>query len=97
MGKKQRAFPAEFKARVALEGIKGQLTAAQIASQFEVHPTQISNWKRQATKGLVGVFKNGTVNGACDNQTQVDKLYQQIGKLQVENDFLKKAVYQGST
>jgi transposase len=96
MGKKQRAFSAEFKARVAMEGLKGQLTAAQIASQFEVHPTQIPNWKRQATKGLVVLFKNGGSKEVGDNQAQIDRLYQQIGKLQVENDFLKKAVYQGS-
>lgn len=96
MGKKQREFSAEFKAQVAVEGIKGNLTVGQISSQFGVHSTQISNWKRMAQKGLVGLFKKGGINSPDVSQAQLDKLYQQIGKLQVENDFLKKAVYRDS-
>jgi len=93
MGKKQRVFTAEYKARVALEAIKGQSTVAQIASQFEVHTTQITMWKKRAIVGLVGLFKKGAQNGKEDSQVRMDKLYQEIGKLQVENAFLKKAVY----
>ena len=96
MTKKQREFSAEFKAQVAMEGMKGDLTVAQISSQFGVHSTQISNWKRKAQKGLVGLFKKGGTQAPDVSQVQVDKLYQQIGKLQVENDFLKKAVYRDS-
>lgn len=96
MEKKQRTFTAEFKARVAIEAIKEHLTVAQIASQFEVHTTQISNWKRQAKKGLVSLFKSGQATTDKGHQLEVDKLYQQIGKLQVENTFLKKAVYRDS-
>jgi transposase-like protein len=92
MGKQQRKFAADFKARVALEALKEVRTAAQITSQFKVHVTQVSKWKKQAILGLVDVFKKG---GKPDTgrQDEIDQLYQEIGKLQVENAFLKKSVY----
>ena len=89
--KKQRKFTAEYKARVALEALKGLKTISQIASEYQVHPTQVTNWKKQALSTL----KSGFVKGSADRQDnrQLDQLYQQIGKLQVQNDFLKHAVY----
>jgi len=93
MGKKQRQFSTEYKARVALEAIKGRKTISQIASEFDVHPSQITSWKRQAMSVLKeGFKKRGGSNGQSESR-QTDKLYQQIGKLQVENDFLRHAVY----
>jgi transposase-like protein len=94
MGKQQRKFGADFKARVALEAIKGSQTFAQLTSHYKVHTSQISKWKKQALSGLVEIFKKGSQNKGSDNhQGELDELYQQIGKLQVENAFLKKSVY----
>jgi len=95
MGRRNRQFTTEFKSRVALEAIKGRKTISQIASEFDVHPTQINNWKKQAINGIkVGISKPSTV-GSHDGgeQKRMDGLYKQIGKLQVENDFLRNAVY----
>ena len=92
MGKQQRKFAADFKVRVALEALKGDRTAAQITSQFKVHMTQVSKWKKQAMIGLVDVFKK-SVKRDPDRQDEIDQLYQEIGKLQMENAFLKKSVY----
>lgn len=92
MGKKQRKFAAEFKARVALEAIRGSQTISQITSQYKVHISQVSKWKKQAIEGLSDVFKAG--RKTTDNQqTEIDELYREIGKLQMENAFLKKSVY----
>jgi transposase len=92
MGKQQRKFAADFKAKVALEALKEGRTAAQITSQFKVHVTQVSKWKKQAVLGLVDVFKKGA-RPDTNRQDEIDQLYQEIGKLQVENAFLKKSVY----
>ncbi len=93
MGKQQRKFSTEYKARVALEAIKGRKTISQLASEFEVHPTQITTWKKQALNNLKDSFKSGRKGSEIDSKQEKNKLYQQIGKLQVENDFLKQAVY----
>ena len=96
MGKTNRKFNNEFKARVALEALKGHKTLSQIASEFRVHPTQINNWKKQALLGLKTAFTSaGKEPGEMDKK-KADVLYKQIGKLQVENDFLKQAVYPGT-
>ena len=95
MRKKSRKFSAEYKSRVALEAIKGRKTISQIASEYDVHPTQISNWKKQALNGIKQGVENPRDQGSNDggHQKKMDTLYKQIGKLQVENDFLKQAVY----
>lgn len=89
----RKKFSSEFKARVALEAIKGQKTIAQISAEFKVHSTQIAHWKKEAMSRLVDVFEGKIESPAEAHSKEVDQLYQQIGKLQVENDFLKKAVY----
>ncbi len=93
MKNKQRKYSKEYKSRVALEAIKGRKTIAQLASEFEVHPTQISNWKKQALKTLKEGFARGSKREGTGTEKVVDNLYRQIGKLQVENDFLNQAVY----
>ena len=93
MTKPNRTFNIEFKARVALEALKGNKTLSQIASDFGVHPTQICNWKKQALGGLKSVFSSSRTGLRETDKKQLDVLYKQIGKLQVENDFLKQAVY----
>ena len=93
MGRReQRKFSTEFKARVVLEALKGRKTISQLASDFQVHPTQITTWKKQALNGLKNSFKSRG-GGEPNSKKHMDTLYKQIGKLQVENDFLKQAVY----
>ena len=87
----RKKFSNEFKAKVALEALKGDKTLAELSSQFEVHPQQIITWKKKALEGLPELFqrKNG-VSGKEESSIDSDKLFQQIGKLQVENEWLKK-------
>ena len=85
----RRKFTAEFKARVALEAIKNQLTLSELSRKFEVSPIIISRWKSELIANVASVFE-GKVAEAEESE-DVDKLYAQIGQLKVENDFLKKS------
>jgi len=88
--RKRRQFTAEFKARVAIEAIKGQKTIQEIAAHYEVHPSMITTWKRQALAELPQVFSDQRSRAAESDEALKDALYQQIGKLQVQLDWLKK-------
>ena len=91
---KRRKFSAEFKAKVALEALVEDLTLAQLASKYDVHPNVISNWKRQAQAGMVETFSG---KGRRDNKShdeKVKELHAKIGQLTIENDFLQKAFAQ---
>ena len=91
MNNQRRNFSADFKAKVALEALKEQKTVAQLAEEYELHPTQIAEWKKQAQERMAGLF--GDTRGEKEvhqTEVQVEKLYAQIGQLKVENDFLKK-------
>ena len=91
MSGKRRTFTAAFKAKVALEAIKGQRTVSEIAQQYQVHPNQVSTWKRQAIEHLSATFEDGRRRReAADEEALRDQLYQQIGKLKVELDWVKK-------
>lgn len=86
----RKRHSAEFKAKVALEALKGLKTINEIASEMEVHATQITLWKKQAQEGLQEIFA-GNHRGKPKNQEPlIEQLYQQIGRLQVELDWLKK-------
>jgi transposase len=87
----RRRFSAEFKAKVALEAIKGHETVAELASRHGLHPTQIAAWKREAVQRLAEVFDEK--NGARDQNrdAELTKLHAKIGQLVVERDFLSKA------
>ena len=87
----RRRFSAEFKAKVAIEAIQGHLTVAELASKYEVHPTQIAAWKREAIEKLAQVFveKGGVRQQSRD--AELTKLHAKIGQLVVERDFLSKA------
>ena len=87
-GRKRRRFDAKTKARVALEAIRERKTASQIASEFSCHSSQITKWKRQALDGLPGVFDQGGV--PIDDGKEVAQLYEQIGRLKVDLEWLKK-------
>jgi len=77
-------------AKVALEAIKEEKAIAEISSRYEVHRTQITNWRKRALEGIKEIF-NGRREKASENkEKQIDELYRQIGKLKVENEWLKK-------
>ena len=89
MGERRR-YDSRFKAQVALEAIRNQQTISQIASQYGLHPNQVSKWKRRALEGLVELFSDGKGRKERDQQKLIDELYGQIGQLKVELDWMKK-------
>lgn len=90
MANKRKQYSAEFKAKVALEAVRGEKTVPQLASHYEVHPTVIHGWKRQLLEGVSGIFETGNPSTTHDSgpQAQIDQLYRTIGQLKVERDFL---------
>ena len=88
---KRKRYAAEFKAKVALEALRGDLTAAQLATKHGVHQTMISEWKRQAVEGLAAVFSGKTQAKEGSREGELEKLHAKIGQLVVERDFLAKA------
>ncbi len=87
---KRKQHSKEFKAKVALEALKGQKTANEIAAEYGVHPSQINTWKKRAQEALPDAFRRGQDRDEVQSEAEKDRLYQQIGKLQVEVDWLKK-------
>lgn len=92
MKEHRRKHNPAFKAKVALEALKGEETVAQLASRFGVHPSQIHKWKKEFTDGAAGIFGNGHDQKKSDNQQLMAQLYQQIGQLKVERDFLENVL-----
>ena len=90
---KRRRYGAEFKAKVALEALRGELTTAQLATKHGIHPTMVSDWKRQATQGLTAVFadRSAAQETAKATEAEVEMPHAKIGQLLVERDFLAKA------
>lgn len=86
----RRKFSADFKAKVVLEALRERSTIEELARKYELHPTQINAWKREAMNNMSSVFGTDKSEAAADNEQQIEKLYAQIGQLKVENDFLKK-------
>ncbi len=89
MGKKRNKYSAEFKAKVALAALKNEETISELSSRFGVHPTMINNWKRTLLEGAADIFDKGQ-KSRKQTEAQIDELYRQIGRLQVERDFLSK-------
>ncbi len=86
----RRVHSPVFKAKVALEAIKETKTIAELAGMYSVHATQITKWKRKAVEGLGEIFSDQKQQRKKDNDELIQELYQQIGRLKVEVDFLKK-------
>ena len=89
MRKLRKQHSPDFKARVVLAALREDRTLNEVAARFEIHPTAITRWKKQALEGLPGVFSGPARGQNGDDELQAD-LYEQIGRLKVELDWLKK-------
>jgi len=92
MKEKRRKHSPSFKARVALEALKGGETIGELANRFEVHPNQIYKWKNTLTEGASSIFGGDGNQKKKDDANLVAQLYQQIGQLKVERDFLENGL-----
>jgi putative transposase len=92
MAGKRKQHSAAFKAQVALAALKGDQTVNELAGQFGVHPTLIHTWKKQLLAGADQVFGNGARSAAEDAEAQKAELFEQIGRLKMELEWLKKKV-----
>lgn len=86
----RQSYSKEFKARVALDALKGQKTVGEIATEYSTHPNQVSQWKKKALAGMAESFVRGKSNEVESLESERDRLYQKVGQLQVEVDWLKK-------
>jgi len=89
MTQNRRKHNPSFKAKVALEALKGEETIAELANRFEVHPSQVRKWKNSLAEGAAGIFGGDQNHKKKDDASLISQLYQQIGKLKVERDFLE--------
>lgn len=92
MAKKRKRYSAQFKFQVALEAVKGLKTVNQLASEHELHPNQVSQWKRQLLEEGATIFDNGASQQQQREMAQTEaELYEQIGRLKMEVEWLKKS------
>src|SRR3954454_36498 len=89
---KRKTHTAAFKAQVALAAVRGDRTVNELAGQFGVHPTLIHTWKKQLLAGAEAVFAHGAKPDAGDTQAQKAELFEQIGRLKMELEWVKKKV-----
>jgi transposase len=92
MKKERRKFSAAFKAKVALEAIKEKETLQQLSSKFEVHPNQITQCKKEFLEGAEQIFSKNKVEEKINSEQEKEDLYNKIGHMQVQIDFLKKVL-----
>ncbi len=90
MSRKRKNHSKEFKAKVALEAVKGVHTLSELAARYKVHSTQIAQWKKQLQENAPGAFERGRSGAAADVEGLTAPLYQEIGRLKMEVDFLQK-------
>ena len=92
MGVKRKVHGAGFKAKVALAAHKADRTVNQLAGHFDVHPTQVHAWKKQLLAGAGTIFANGTKRASTGAEAREAELYEQIGRLKMELEWMKKKV-----
>ncbi len=90
MKQQRKKHSGAFKAKVAVEALKGERTLNELAGQFEIHPTQVVQWKQRLLAGASDLFTGGVERDAAQEAELRDQLYQQIGQMKVELDWLKK-------
>ena len=88
----RKQYSPKFKARVAVEAIRGEKTLSQLGSQYKVHPIQIAKWRKSALEQLPELFVDGRKSKSRNGDAGSDALYEEIGRLKVELDWLKKKV-----
>jgi transposase len=89
----RKKFTNEFKARVALAALKGDKTMAELAGEFEVDPAQVSAWRTELKDKAVNVFGSSANTSTKEYKEQIEELYKDIGRIQVENNWLKKKLH----
>ena len=90
MKKQRRKHTAEFKARVALEAIRGMKTVSEIAAEFEIHPVMVGNWKKEMLDNLPGLFEQKNARRDKDRDRETEHLQRKVGQLTMEVEFLEK-------
>ena len=88
----RKQYSPKFKARVAVEAIRGEKTMNQLAGHFRIHPVQIAHWRKTAIEQLEELFVDGRTRKGRNGEADSDALYEEIGRLKVELDWLKKKV-----
>jgi transposase len=88
--KMRKKYDERFKAKIALEAVRNEMSMAEMSSRHHVHSNQIVNWKKILLSGAPSLFIKGDMRGSVENDGLVEELYQQIGKMKVELDWLKK-------
>jgi len=86
----RKRFSKEFRAQVALAALKGDKTMSELASEFEVHPTQVSAWRKELKERALEVFGTPRDKAGVDKDQLIEELYKNLGQMKVENDWLKK-------
>lgn len=92
MATTRKQYSPKFKAKVALEALRGERTLSQLASQYHVHPMQVGQWRKTALEQMAELFVDGRKRKRADGDVERDALYEEIGRLKVELDWLKKKV-----
>ena len=92
MARKRRLFEASFKARVALDAVRGLKTVSELAALHKVHPSQITAWKKQLLEGAGTLFEGPASKADKSDEPSTSELYEQIGRLKIELDWVKKKV-----
>jgi len=90
MSRKRRVFGASFKAQVALAAVRGDKTTSELAGKFQVHPSQVMTWKKQLLEQAVELFEDGRRKDQHESSMKEEELYEQIGRLKMEIEWLKK-------
>lgn len=89
----RKRFSNEFKAKVALAALRGDKTMSELASEFEVHPTQVSAWRNELKERATEIFGTPRDKAAGNKDELIEELYKNLGQMKVEHDWLKKKLH----